>query len=155
MGRLWDRWTGTKHPAAGVRPLPTMEVREALLALNVPDAPFQLRHGFPKEKADLVAERRIPELKLTVKIRMRLVPAAREVRVLEEQWGNVSHEYSDWQYGRGGATLVAREWKFEKGPDGRRRFVETFRYSSRDMKDPLRDTVLAAGWTWRGVLLKW
>ncbi|MFE2245760.1 hypothetical protein [Streptomyces lavendulae] len=155
MGRLWDRWTGTKHPGAGVRPLPTMEVREALLALNVPEAPFRVRHGFPKEKADLVADRRVPELDLTVKIRMRLVPATREVRALEEQWGKISHEYSGRQYGRGGGVMAARTWKFEKGPDGRRRFVETFRYSSRDMKDPLRDAVLAAGWTWRGVLLKW
>ncbi|MFD8980429.1 hypothetical protein [Streptomyces sp. NPDC059564] len=138
-----------------MRPLPTMEVREALLALNGPDALFQVRHGFPKEKADLVADRRVPQMDLTVKIRMRLVPATREVRALEEQWGNISHEYSGRQYGRGGGTMVARTWKLEKGPDGRRRFVETFRFNSRDMKDPLRDTVLAAGWTWRGVLLKW
>ncbi|WP_371676888.1 hypothetical protein [Streptomyces sp. NBC_01276] len=132
-----------------------MEVREALLALNGPDAVFQVRHGFPKEKADLVADRHVPRLDLTVKIRMRLVPATREVRALEEQWGKISHEYSGRQYGRGGGVMVARKWQFEKGPDGRRHLVETFRFDSRDMKDPLRDAVLAAGWTWRGVLLKW
>ncbi|MDH6544331.1 hypothetical protein M2167_006898 [Streptomyces sp. SPB4] len=41
------------------------------------------------------------------------------------------------------------------GGVGEVRGFGTFRFDSRDMKDPLRDTVLAAGWTWRGVLLKW
>ncbi|AZM90886.1 MULTISPECIES: hypothetical protein [Streptomyces] len=156
MGRVWDKVTGTKYPDRGIKPLPTMELREALLALGGPDALFRVRHAFPKEKADLVAERRIAKLDLTVKIRLRLVPGTREVRTLEEQWGNLSHEYSgSRQYGRGGSTRIAREWEFQKGPDGRRRLVETFRYDSRDMKDPLRNTVLAAGWTWRGVLFRW
>ncbi|MFF3432058.1 hypothetical protein [Streptomyces sp. NPDC002602] len=39
----------------------------------------------------------------------------------------------------------------EKGPDGHRHRVETFSFDSRDLKDPLRTTVLDAGWTWRGV----
>ncbi|MFD8288960.1 hypothetical protein ACFV2B_12195 [Streptomyces lavendulae] len=41
------------------------------------------------------------------------------------------------------------------GGVGEVRGFGAFRFDSRDMKDPLRDTVLAAGWTWRGVLLKW
>ncbi|MCX5376206.1 hypothetical protein [Streptomyces sp. NBC_00091] len=97
MGRLWDKWTGTRYPDRDVKPLPT----------------------------------------------------------LEEQWGNLSYEHSGRQYARGGSTRIARQWEFQKGPDGRRRLVETFRYDSRDMKDPLRDTVLTAGWTWRGVLFTW
>ncbi|MER5812635.1 hypothetical protein ABT143_31370 [Streptomyces sp. NPDC002033] len=156
MGRLWDKWTGTAYPDGSGGSLPTMELREALLALGGPDGDFRVRHGLPKEKADLVAERRIPELDLNVKIRMRLVPAVREVRTLEEQWGReLSYDHSgSRQYGRGGSTRFARQWEFQKGPDGRRRLVETFRYSSREMKDPLRDTVLGAGWIWRGVLFR-
>ncbi|APU40039.1 hypothetical protein [Streptomyces sp. TN58] len=53
--------------------------------------------------------------------------------------------------GSGPSMTVSREWTYEKGSDGRRRKVETFRFDSRDMKNPLRDTVLGAGWTWRGV----
>ncbi|MEU9034351.1 hypothetical protein AB0D45_05480 [Streptomyces sp. NPDC048352] len=132
-----------------------MELREALLALNGPDAPFRVRHALPKEKADLVAERRITEPDLTVAIRLRLVPASREVHTLQEQWGQLSHEHSGRQYARGGGARVSRTWEFQKGPDGRRRLVETSRYDSRDMRDPLRDAVLGAGWTWRGVLFRW
>ncbi|MFD5618053.1 hypothetical protein [Streptomyces yangpuensis] len=36
----------------------------------------------------------------------------------------------------------------------RRRKVETFRFDSRDMKDPLRDMILGAGWTWRGAVYR-
>ncbi|MFD9637671.1 hypothetical protein ACFWX8_44755, partial [Streptomyces violascens] len=45
---------------------------------------------------------------------------------------------------------VGRQWTYEKGPDGHRHKV--VRFDSRHMRDPLRNTVLEAGWTWRGVL---
>lgn len=154
MGRFLDRWTGTKHPESGVGPLPATEVRHALLALNAADVPFRVRNALPKEKADLVAECRIEKLGLTVRIRMRLVPATREVRALDEQWEDSSPGHSGGRYGRGQATRFHREWEFQRGPDGRRRLVETARFDDRDMKDPLRDAVLDAGWTWRGVLYR-
>ncbi|MFD8215790.1 hypothetical protein ACFV2U_19130 [Streptomyces sp. NPDC059697] len=55
MGLL-DKLTGTKYPDSGVVPLPTMELRAALLALNESDVPFRVRNAIPAEKADLVAE---------------------------------------------------------------------------------------------------
>ncbi|MBT2457699.1 hypothetical protein [Streptomyces sp. ISL-86] len=152
MGRLFDKWMGTKYPYSGVTPLPAAEVRYALLALNGPDVPFTVRNGTPKEGADLVAECRIPKLGLTLKTRMRLIPAAREVRALDERWETGSHEHSGARYGRGQATTVYKEWEFKEGPDGRRRMVETFRFDTRAIKDPLRNTVLGSGWTWRGVM---
>ncbi|MEU9301742.1 hypothetical protein [Streptomyces sp. NPDC048269] len=149
MGRLWDKYMGTKYPDTGVRPLPAMELRHALLALNGPDVPFAVRNGTPKEGADLVAECRIQELRLTLKIRMRLVPSTREVRTLDERWE--PSQDSGEQYGRGPAHAVYKQWEFRKGPDGRRRKVETLRFDTRDVKNPLRNTVIGAGWTWRGV----
>ncbi|MEU3406719.1 hypothetical protein ABZ766_22640 [Streptomyces sp. NPDC006670] len=143
---------GTKRPAAGVRALPAAEIREALFAVGGADVPFRIRQGFPKEKADVVAEHRIPELELTVKLRMKLLPVRREVEVITEQWGRVSYDGGSKQYGRGAGTRVARQWSFEKGPDGRRRLVETFRYDSRDMTDPLQRAVLDGGWVWRQVI---
>ncbi|MFE1788464.1 hypothetical protein ACFW7J_08705 [Streptomyces sp. NPDC059525] len=142
---------GTEYPAEGVRTVPAAELRSALFAVGGPDAPFRIRQGFPKEKADVVAEHRIPELELTVKVRMRLLPVRREVEVITEQWGKVSYEGGNKQYARGAGARVARQWQFRKGPDGRRRLVETFRYDSRDMTDPLRQTVLDGGWVWRQV----
>ncbi|MFI8824365.1 hypothetical protein [Streptomyces sp. NPDC053431] len=153
MGRAWDRFTGTAYPDGGVAPLPAAELRTALLALDGPDVPFRVRDALPSEKADLVAEWRVPTLRLTLRTRLRLVPGSREVRTLHEQW-EASTSDSGRQYSRGAGTRVSRQWTYERGPDGRRRWVETFRFDSRDMRDPLRNTVLDAGWTWRPVLFR-
>ncbi|WP_030964923.1 hypothetical protein [Streptomyces sp. NRRL S-378] len=170
MGRLWDKYTGTRYPDSEIAPLPTMELREALLAINGQDVPFRVRHALPKEKADLVAEWRVlkpasgsgfsrRQVELRLKIRMRFIPLQREVRTLDEQvqvtWvGDPPKLAVSRESGSGPAPRVAREWTYEKGPDGRRRKVETFRFDSRDMKNPLRDMVLGAGWTWRGVVYR-
>jgi hypothetical protein len=151
---LFDRLSGTKYPAPGVAPLPAADVRAALLALGGPDVPYRVRNALPAEKADLVAEWQVPELKLRLRTRMRLVPEHREVRALEERW-DISPENRSRRYGRGPAPTVSRQWTYERGPDGRRRKVETFRFDSREMSNPLRNAVLDSGWTWRGVLYRW
>jgi hypothetical protein len=53
-----------------------------------------------------------------------------------------------------GHRIVTVSWRrhHERGPDGRRQRVEDFRFDSRDMRNPLQNAVLSAGWTWRGVL---
>ncbi|MFF3498613.1 hypothetical protein [Streptomyces sp. NPDC003247] len=152
--RLWDRVTGTTYPDRGVVPLPAPEVRAALLALDGPDVPFRVRNALPAEKADLVAEWRVPELDLTLRTRMRFVPGKCEVLTLDERWDR-SPEHGGRRYGRGPSTAVSRRWTYERDPDGRRRRVETFRFDSRDMRRPLLGAVLGAGWTWRGVLVRW
>jgi hypothetical protein len=152
MGHLWDRLTATKHPDSGVAPLPSMEVRAALLALNGPDVPYRVRNALPAEKADLIAECRIPRVGVTLKTRMRLIPEKHEMRFLDERWENRSCDNANAQYGRGHAPAVFRQWETKQGPDGRRRKVETFRFDTREMTEPLRNTVLSAGWTCRGVL---
>ncbi|MET8022453.1 hypothetical protein AB0D78_37125 [Streptomyces avermitilis] len=167
---VFDRLTGTKYPDSGVAPLPAMEVRAALLALNGTGVPFGVRNARPAETADLVAEWRIMEPAVgsslsrkqwerTLKIRMRLVTATREVRTLDEQWavtwaGDSPRRAVSREYGRGPAPRVSKQWTYERGPDGRRRKVETFSFDSREMKNPLRNAVLDAGWTWRGALFK-
>lgn len=154
MGRLRDKLTGTKHPDNGVAPLSAMEVRAALLALNEPGVPYRVRSASPDEKADLVAECRIRRVGVTLKTRMRLVPEKREVRFLDERWENRSSGQANAQYGRGHAPAVYRQWEMKEGPDGRQHKVEAFRFDTREMTDPLRNAVLDAGWTWRGVLFK-
>lgn len=167
---IFDRLTGTRSPDSGVEPLPIMEVRAALMALNGPDVPFVVRNARPSEQADLVAEWHVQEpatgsgrlrrqLDRTLKTRMRLVSAKREVRALEEQWrttltGDPPRPSRSREYGRGPQPTISREWTYERGPDGRRHKVETFHFDSREMKTPLRQTVLDAGWTWRGVLFR-
>ncbi|MGW7405462.1 hypothetical protein ACWGI9_17265 [Streptomyces sp. NPDC054833] len=68
-----------------------------------------MRHATAKEGGELVAEWRVPELRL--RTRMRLVPADREVRTLQEQWEARSGERS---HGRGPATTVSRRWRYER-----------------------------------------
>ncbi|MGW1759775.1 hypothetical protein [Streptomyces mirabilis] len=149
---FFDKLTGTRYPDSGVVLLSAMELRAGLLALNGPDVPFRVRNALPKEKADLVAECRIREVGVALKTRMRLNPEKHEVRFLDERWEHRSSDHADAQYGRGHAPAVHRQWETKQGPDGRRRKVETFRFDTREMTDPLRNVVLGAGWTWRGVL---
>ncbi|MEU3409973.1 hypothetical protein ABZ760_01615 [Streptomyces sp. NPDC006658] len=152
MGRLWDRLAGTKRPDAGVTPVSAEEVRAALFGLNGPDVPYRVRNALPDEKADMVAECRIPRVGVALRTRMRLIPEKREVRALEERWENRSSGQAEAQHGRGHAPAVYRQWETRQGADGRKQKVEVFRFDTREMTDPLRDTVLGAGWVWRGVL---
>ncbi|KOG29631.1 hypothetical protein [Streptomyces resistomycificus] len=151
MGRLWDKLTGTQHPDSGVAPLSSGDVRAALLALNGPDVPYRVREALPAEKADLVAECQIPRVGVRLKTRMRLVPDKQEVRFLDERWENRSAGNAQAQYGRGHAPAVYRQWETKEEPDGRRRKVESFRFDTREMTDPLREAVLGSGWTYRGM----
>lgn len=167
---LFDKLTGTKHPGSGVAPRPADEVRAALLGLGGPDVPYRVRNGTPADGADLVAEWRVLEpawraffvrtqLDRTLKTRMRLVPERREVRALDEQWevtwvGDTPRLATSREYARGQSTVKSWNWTYERGADGKLHKTETFRFDPAEMKDPLRDTVLDAGWVWRGVVFK-
>ncbi len=158
---------GTHHADAGAAPVPTQELRHALLALNGTGVPFSVREA-GGGKADLVAEWRVLEpawgsgpnrrqVERTFKIWMRLPAGEREVRALDEQWavtraGPLPGRTVQRERGRGPIRRVQVERTLERGPDGRRHWVESFRLDTRDLKDPLRKTVVGAGWTWRGVL---
>lgn len=170
MGRLRDAWgrfrdrrMGTKYPDIGVTSLPAWQVKAALLALNGTGVPFHVRDAFGGEKADLVAEWKIvlpgesdfangAPVERSMKSRMRLAVADREVHVVDQVRevglvGDPPRPGLSRRWSRG--PHVARQWTYEKGPDGRRHKVVLF--DSRDMRDPLLNTVLKAGWTWRGV----
>lgn len=150
---LFDKLTGTRRPEPGVIPLPAAELRDALRALDAPDAPFALRDGTGREGADLVAVWRIPPGPWHPRrgqTSLRLVPAAREVRVLDEQW-DTAESGGGLAYSRGPLRSTSKQWTLTRGPDGRRRLTESSSFSADRAKSPLREAVLAAGWTWRGV----
>ncbi len=163
---MWDKWMGTRHADPGTRAVPTQELRTALLALAGTGVPFSIRET-GTGGADLLAEWRFLEpatgsgvtrrqVERTLKIWMHLSPREREVRAMDEQYevtraGRPPGRTVGRARGRGPIRRVQKEWALEKGPDGRRRRVETFSFDSRDMKNPLRSTVVGAGWTWRGV----
>ncbi|MFI5617660.1 hypothetical protein [Streptomyces sp. NPDC051567] len=167
---LFDKLTGTRHPGRGVAPRSAGEVRAALLAVNGPDVPYVVRDATPSEQADLVAEWRVQEpawhtffvrtrLTRTLKIRMRLAPADHEVRSVDEQrevtWvGGTPRLALPAESSRGQARTVSWRSKAERDTDGSVRKAEVFRFDSTELKTPLREAVLAAGWTWRGALFR-
>ncbi|MCX5415293.1 hypothetical protein [Streptomyces sp. NBC_00059] len=167
---MFDKLTGTKHPEKGIAPRSAEEVRAALFAINGPDVPYRVRNATPDEGAGLVAEWRVTEpamrtffvrtqLDRTVKTRMRLVPEKHEVRTFDEQWevtwaGDTPRLKESSEYSRGQVTMVSRSYRIGRGADGRAEATEVFRFDPAEMKDPLREAVLGAGWTWRGVLYK-
>lgn len=163
MGFL-DKLTGTARPGSGTDPLPAEDVRAVILGLNGQDVPYVVREGTAEEKADLVAEWRLWEpawqtffartqMSRQLQIRMRFVPADHEVRTVDHQWA------VKWVSGvpvtatrtRGPAKTVSKQWTIGRGSDGSSGLTETFRYDTSDLKDPLRNAVLKAGWTWRGI----
>ena len=91
--------------------------------------------------------------------RMRLVPESNEVRALDEQWevtwvGDTSRLARSREYSRGQVTTVSRQWEIKRGSDGRLHKTEVFRFDPAEMKAPLQNAILGAGWTWRGVVFK-
>ncbi|WP_030602064.1 hypothetical protein [Streptomyces fulvoviolaceus] len=164
---LFDKLAGTKHPDDGLVPRSAEEVRTALLGVNRPDAPYVIRDG-AAEDADLVAEWRLAEpvwqgifvdsqLSRAVRIRMRLVPEDREVRVLEEgrevtRVGNPPQLKISGAYSRGPDRTVSTRYTVKRGESGGLEATETFRFDSSELRNPLQKAVLKSGWTWRGVI---
>lgn len=163
---LFDKLNGTKHPCGDVPPQPAEDVKSVLLGLNGPDVPYVVRYG-ADEGAHLVAEWRLMEpawqsffastqMSRRIRIRMRLDPGSHEVRALEEQWKIqwVEGVPVSQEYGRGPVNQKSVRWTIGRKEAGSGLEVtETFRFDSAELKEPLRNTVLKAGWTWRGVLL--
>jgi hypothetical protein len=90
---------------------------------------------------------------------MRLVPERREVRALDREWevtwvGGTPRLALSGEKSRRQVRTVSRRWTVEWGADGHIRWTEDFRFDSGELKTPLQEAVLAAGWTWRGVLLR-
>jgi len=164
---LFNKLTGTQHPPEGVSPVPGEELRTALRGLNSPDVPYVIRYG-GGERYDLVAEWRLTEpawqqifvqsqISHAVRIRMRLLHKEHEVRALAEQWevrraGSPTRLQTSSEYTRGPSRTVRREWTFGRGESGRLEATEAFRFDSSELRDPLQNTVLKSGWTWRGVV---
>ncbi|WP_328355623.1 hypothetical protein OG800_15180 [Streptomyces sp. NBC_00445] len=164
---LFDKLTGTKHPADGVAPRSAAEVHAALIGLNRPDVPYVIRDGIA-EGADLVAEWRLldpawqtffvrTQVSRVFQVRMRLVPEKQEVRSLDQQYevtwvGDTPSLAIAAEAQSGQMQTVSKRWTLGGGENGGSEANETFSFDSSDLKNPLQDAVLGAGWTWRGVV---
>ncbi|MDH7797103.1 MULTISPECIES: hypothetical protein [unclassified Beijerinckia] len=164
--KLFDWLTGTKRPAAGVTAKTAADVRTDLLTVNRPTAPFIVRDGAPENVA-LVAEWRIVDarwyeifakagLQKTFKILMQLDAQTREVRAVDQEWS------LEWRAGIPKLSLAAEAFRGQKKEisfgtafafteQGSYGEVYRYKFSTAEIKTPLQDAVLKAGWTWRGV----
>jgi hypothetical protein len=162
----FDFLTGTKRPAAGTPVLPAPGVRERLLGLNRPTAPWQIIDG-TAEKVDLVAEWKIVDaqwyeifgkagLKKVFRIYMKMDEASHELRAMDR-------EYSvEWAAGIPNLSLAVSSFKGQSTSVEFGQafgFTETlapgqiykYKFSTNELKKPIQDAVLACGWVYKGV----
>lgn len=161
---MFDWLTGAQGDTSGVAPKSAHEVREALLAINRPTAPFVIRDGGP-EGVDLVAEWRIVDaawrdlfgragMKESFRVLMRLDESKQEVRTKDElrsvEWSSgVPALGKSFQSGQIYKKSSGRGFGFtEEGPFGK---VYEYRFSSSELKTPLKEAVAGCGWRWHGI----
>jgi hypothetical protein len=165
MGFL-DFLTSTKRPAAGVAPASPEKVKQALLAVNRPTAPFRVVDG-KADGADLVAEWKVVDakwygifeksgFKKTFRILMKLDPAKHEVRALDKELE------VEWTAGVPKLSMKASAFRGQKqelefgagyafteeaGPGQ----VYKYRFNTNELKKPLQEAATSNGWSYKGV----
>lgn len=164
---LFDKLSGTKKPERGTPVAAPQEVANAILAINRPTAPYQVRPARPDEGCDFVAEWRIVDaswyeifakasLTKVFQIQLRLDAENAEVRAVDREWS------VEWRAGvptlsasveafRGQKTEISFGTAYaftEQGPFGE---VYNYRFRTSELKDPLADAITAKGWSYRPV----
>jgi len=165
MGFL-DFLTSTRKPAAGVPVLPADQVKQKLLALNRPTAPWKIVDG-AADGVDVVAEWKVVDaqwyeifakagLKKSFRILMKLDPEKHEVRAQDREY-----EVS-WSAGVPKLSIAASAFRGQKQEisfgtafafteELKPGQVYNYRFNTNELKKPLQDAVTSSGWTYRGV----
>ena len=164
---LFDFITGTKAPPKGGRRIPASELRQRLLGLNRDTAPWQVRDGTP-EGVDLVAEWRVVDarwyeifakagLEKVHQVLMKFDESNGEIRSVDKDWT------VEWSAGTPRLTATAEAFRGQKvevsfgtayafrEEDLTYGKVYEYRFNTQELKGPLREMALAAGWGWKGV----
>ena len=165
MGFL-DFLTSTKRPPAGTPVLSTQQVLDRLAGLNRPSAPYQLVDG-AAENVDLIAEWKIVDaqwyqvfakagLSKVFRIYLKLDPETHQVRAMDREYTvswtagvptlsvAVSAFRGQTQSVEFGAAYAFTE---ELAPGQ----VYKYRFSTKEIKKPIQEAVMACGWTYKGV----
>lgn len=165
MGFL-DFLTSTRKPAAGVPVLSADAVKQKLLAVNRPAAPYRVVDG-RADGVDLVAEWKVVDaqwysifekaaFKKTFRILMKLDPEKHEVsaldKELEVEWSagvpKLSFKASAFRGQKQEISFGAGYAYTEEAGPGQ---VYNYRFSTKELKTPLQDAVTSSGWTYKGV----
>ncbi|HVV42934.1 MAG TPA: hypothetical protein VHC94_17930 [Nitrobacter sp.] len=169
---FFGRLIGRYEPKPGVPQVSANRLKADLLALNRPTAPFIIREctADDPENADLVAEWRMREpawytifgsadLSHSFQVFMRLLEDRHEVQSIDWVWdvhwsvGVPSFSYSKtWSRGQQWEYRGSIRPFYETTPSGER---VAYRFSSSELKKPLRDVVTGSGWSWRSRFAGW
>lgn len=164
---LFDFLTGSKSALSGVARVPAEELKARLMAHNRDTAPWHIRDGAP-EGVDLVAEWRIVDarwyevfakagLEKVFQVLMKFDAQAGEVRTVDREWT------VEWSAGVPSLSLAASGFRGQKSEisfgtayafreeDLSYGKVYEYRFNTAELKEPLKETVLANGWGWKGV----
>lgn len=163
---LFDFFTSTKRPAAGTPVLSSQQVRERLLALDRPTAPWTLVDG-RAEGVDFIAQWRIVDarwyeifakagLEKVFRIDLKLDEAARQVRAQDREYSVA------WRAGVPTLSLAASAFKGQSQSiqfGASYGFTEDlgvgqqyrYRFQTSELKEPIQTAVTSCGWTYKGV----
>ena len=158
---VFDFLTGNADPDPSLSQLPAAELRQRLLALRDPVGRWQVRETNDDGAAELVAEWtmtaeeviewvRIAGQRETKRVLLRLAEDDHVVRSVDHD-GTLA-----WDAGSGGLHFQATAFRGQSRHIGKSwdiggGTVETQSFDTDAIKQPLRDTVAAAGWGWHGV----
>ncbi|HEV8308464.1 MAG TPA: hypothetical protein VGW35_12415 [Methylomirabilota bacterium] len=163
---IFDFLTSTKRPAPGTPVLSIQDVRDGLLGLNRPTAPYRIVSG-SAEGVDLIAEWKIVDaqwyevfakagLSKVFRVHLKLDPHAHRVRAKDQEYTVA------WSAGVPRLSLAVTSFKgqthaIEFGTAYA--FTETlapgrvyhYRFDTREIKQPIQDVVTSCGWIYKGV----
>jgi hypothetical protein len=165
MGFL-DKLTSTKRPEPGTTVCSRDEVRQRILSVNRPTAPFQIVDG-ADEGVDLIAEWKIVDaqwyeifakagLEKVFRIYLKFDESENEVRAKD-------HEYSlSWSAGVPNLEAsMSKSWgqtqsiqfgtAYAFTEELRPGEVYNYRFSTGELKGPIQEAVTECGWTYKGV----
>lgn len=164
--KILDWLTSTRRPEPNTVACSRDEVRERLLALNRPTAPYQIIDG-AGEDVDLIAEWKIVDaqwyeifakagLEKTFRIFLKFDEAEKELRAKDE-------EYTlSWRAGVPTLSLSVSKFSGQKQSvqfgtgyafteELRPGQVYNYRFNTGELKGPIQDAVTECGWTYKGV----
>lgn len=164
--KILDWFTSTRRPEPGASVCSPEEVRDRILSINRPTAPFHIIDG-SEEGVDLIAEWKIVDaewygifnksgLEKVFRIFMKLDESDHEVRTKD-------HEYSlSWtagvprleasmrkQIGQTQSVQFGTGYAFTE--EFRPGQVYNYRFTTGELKGPIQEAVTACGWTYKGV----
>lgn len=155
-----------RKPDKNAPVLSTEEVKQRLLALNRPGAPYQIVDG-AAEKVDLIAEWKIVDaqwyeifakagISKVFRIFMKLDPAKHELRAQDQ-------EYSvEWKAGIPALSMAASKFQgqmtsvefgaaYAFTEELKPGLVYKYHFNTGEMKKPIQETVASCGWGYKGV----